>query len=239
MIRENIDVKTPLDRTPVLESPHLPKPMRRRRANEAEARVMDKEAIRIVKVMRSNWLRLGRLVQKIIDTQAFEALGYPNMHAWMDARLGESLSSAFSALRSVRALRGVPEEKLKQIGERNAHALSYLPEKVRKSEEWLYKAANLPTKKFEQEAKAMIEKNKGIRSEEFRTFSIALPVSVYEMMLAAEQKIARTLEMDIENRPGLRVSLWEAWAQWILQTSEETIKVQTEGLAEFSSMSGN
>src|SRR5450631_1524539 len=138
-------MKTQSDRTPILELPRLSKPMRHSKATEAEAKTMDEEAIRIVRLMRSNWLRLGRLVQKIIDTQAFEALGFPNMHAWMNDRLGESMSSAFSALRSVRALRGVPEERLNQIGERNAHALSYLPEKVRKSDEWLDKAAKLPT----------------------------------------------------------------------------------------------
>jgi hypothetical protein len=42
----------------------------------------------------------------------------------MTAQLGESTSSAFSALRSVRALKGVTEEKLKRIGERNAHMLT-------------------------------------------------------------------------------------------------------------------
>jgi hypothetical protein len=225
-----MNAKTQSDRTPILELPRLSKPVGRPKATEAEASALDKEVIRIVGQMRSNWLRLGLLVQRIIDTQAFEALGFPNMHAWMNVRLGESMSSAFSALRSVRALRGVPEEKLNQIGERNANTLSYLPEKVRKSDEWLDKAAKLPTKQFKQEAKALIENNTGIQGEKFKTFSVALPESVYEMMLAAEKKIARSLDMDIETRPGLRVTLWEAWAQWILQTDEQTIKAQTEGM---------
>ena len=223
-----MNMKEQMNRTPILELRRLSKPMRRPKATDAEAKAMDREVIHIVGQMRSNWLRLGRLIQEISDTQAFVPLGFPNMNAWMTSRLGESLSSAFSALRSVRALRGVPEEKLKQICERNANALSYLPEKVRKSDEWLEKAAKLPTKEFKQEAKALVEKKTGIQSEKFKTFSVALPESVYEMMLAAEKKIARSLDMDIETRPGLRVSLWEAWTQWILQTDEETIKVQTE-----------
>jgi hypothetical protein len=110
-------------------------------ATEQEARAMDKEVVRIVGEIRSNWLRLGSLIQKMIDTRAFEALGFPNMHSWVTARLGESISNAFSALRSVRALKGVPEEKLKRIGERNAHMLTYLPEKERRSEEWLEKGS--------------------------------------------------------------------------------------------------
>jgi hypothetical protein len=73
---------------------------------------MDREAQQLVALMRSGWLRLGRLICKIIDTHAYEALGFPSMKTWIDARLGESASSAFSALRSVRALVGVAEENL-------------------------------------------------------------------------------------------------------------------------------
>ena len=134
--------------------------MRRPKATEAEAKAMDKEAVRIVAEMRTGWFRLRSLIRKMIDTQAYEALGYNTMGAWMSARLGESISSAFSALRSVRALEGVPEEKLKQIGERNAHALTYLPAKERKSNEWIEKAATLPIKEFKQEVDIANEKSR-------------------------------------------------------------------------------
>src|SRR5258707_399667 len=118
----------------MLELPRLSKPMRRSKATAAEAKAMDKEAVRIAAEMRAGWLRLGLLIHKMIDSQAYEALGFPNMHAWMTSRLGESLSNVFSALPSVRALEGVPEEKLNLIGERNAHMLTYLPAKECKSE---------------------------------------------------------------------------------------------------------
>jgi hypothetical protein len=49
-------------------------------------------------------------------------------------------------------------------------------------------------------------------------------------MCEAERKLARSLGIDIETNPGTRVQLWEAFSQWILQTDEETIKVQTEGM---------
>jgi hypothetical protein len=112
---------------------------------------MDSEVIRIVAEIKSNWLRLGTLIQRMSDSRAYEALGFPHMYAWMTARFRDSLSNVFSALRSVRALKGVPEETLKRIGERNAHMLTYMPEKERKSDEWLTKAATLPTKEFKQE----------------------------------------------------------------------------------------
>jgi hypothetical protein len=190
---------------------------------------MDREAVRIVAEMRAGWLRLGLLIRKMIDSQAYEALGFPNMHAWMTSRLGESLSNAFSALRSVRALEGVPEEKLNRIGERNAHMLTYLPEKERKSESWIEMAVMLPTKEFKQEVQIELEKKTGMVPERFKTFSIALPEMVYQTMCEAEKKMARSLQIDIEDTPRNRILVWEAFSQWILLTDEQTIKAQTEG----------
>jgi hypothetical protein len=203
---------------------------RRPIATKAEAEAMNKQVIRLVGEIRSNWLRLGRLIQDFIETRAFQALGFPNFKAWMTARLGESVSNAFSALRSVRALEGVPEEKLKRIGERNAHMLTYLPQKDRKSDDWIEKAATLPTKDLKHVVRAALEKKTGLPQERFKTFSIALPDAVYDSLCEAEKKLAWSLGIDIETKPGNRIQVWEALAQWILQTDEQTIRTQTEGM---------
>lgn len=223
-------MKKPDRGTPILELANLPKPVRRPNATKAEAEAMDREVVRIVGEIRSNWFRLGSLIHKMIDTRGAAALGFPNMRSWMISRLGESLSNVYSALRSVRALEGVPEEKLKLIGERNAHMLTRLPEKERKSEEWIEKATTLPTKEFKHEVEIAIERKTGLPRERFKTFSVALPEAVYDSLCAAEKKLARSLDLDIEAYPGNRIQVWEALAQWILQADEETIRVQTEGL---------
>jgi hypothetical protein len=57
--------------------------MRRPKATEAEAKAMDKEAVRIVAEMRTGWFRLGSVIRKMIDTQAYEALGFDSMGSWM------------------------------------------------------------------------------------------------------------------------------------------------------------
>jgi hypothetical protein len=224
-----MNTNTSLDRTPILELARLPKPVRRPKATKTEAEAMDREVVRIVAEIRSNWLRLGSLIQRMIDSRAYEALGFPHMHAWMTARFGDSLSNVFSALRSVRALKGIPEEKLKRIGERNAHMLTYLPRKERKSDEWLEKAASLPIKDFKREVETFQQQKSGLAPEKFKTFSVALPEAVYESVCEAEKKIARSLGIDIETKPGNRIQVWEAFAQWILQTDEDKIKLQTEG----------
>jgi len=161
--------------TPILEWTERREAGRRPTATKAEAEAMDKQVVRIVGQIRSNWLRLGRLIQNFRETRAFEPLGFPNFHAWMTARLGESLSNAFSALRSVRALEGVPEAKLRRIGERNAHMLSYLPPKDRKSDEWIEKAARLPTKDFTHAVRAALERKRGYRGKASRRFRSSFP----------------------------------------------------------------
>jgi len=218
------------DRTPILESLKFSKPARRPRATKAEAEAMDREAVHIVGEMRSIWLRLGSLIRKMIDARAYEVLAFPSMHAWMNARLGQSISSALSAVRSVRALEGVAKETLERIGERNAHMLTHLPEKERKSDEWIDKAVRLPTKEFKQQVRTALAKRTGMLQEGFKTWSVALPEKVYESMCKAEKKLAWSLEIDIEDKPGSRILVWEAFAQWILLTDEQTIKTQTQGM---------
>jgi len=200
-------------------------------ATEAEAKSMDQEVIRLIAEVRSGWFRLGLLIDRMQRTHAFDVLGF-SMHSWMQARLGESSATAYSALRSVRALEGVPAEKLEQIGERNAHALTYLLEQERKSEEWLKKAATLPTKDFKREVETAIQKKTGLAREKLKPFVILLPELVYDSLCEAEKKVARSLSIDIESNPNSRILVWEAFSQWILLTDVETIRIQTEGIPE-------
>lgn len=201
-------------------------------ATKAEALAMDKQADQIIDGLNSGWLNLGLLMKRMIDTQAFKPLGFANMNEWMRKKLGtegNSLSKAFSALRSVRALSGVPEEKLKQIGTSNALALTKLPEIERRSEEWLDKAIVTPHKQFKETVAASLEKRGVSREEERRTFSLNCPLSVYEELMAAQAKLARLLGLDIEANPGLRVVVWSRNATMINTTEDEHIIVEMQG----------
>jgi hypothetical protein len=199
-------------------------------ATLAEAKAMDCEAVQIIRELKSGWLRLGFLIERMKETRAFAILGFGSMHSWMQARLGESLSSAYSALQSVRKLKAIPEEKLRLIGERNAHLLARLPDRDRVSAEWIEKATKLPIKDFQREVEIALEKKTGLTRERLRPFVILLPELVYDSLCEAEKKLAWTLGIDIETTPASRILVWEALSQWILQTDEQTIKVQTEGM---------
>lgn len=215
-------------RPPILELAKFPKPVRRPKATLAEANAMDQEAVRIIAEIKSGWLRLGILIEKMIKTRAFETLGFPSMHCWMTKRLGESMSGAYSALRSVRALRGIPEAKLEKIGECNAHTLTRLPEKERKSDEWIEKAANLPTKEFVAQVDVAIEKKAGLPTERFRFWGEAVPESVAQKLDEMLEKIGNVLVLDVTLRSE-RIMALEALAATILNTPDEQLKAETEG----------
>jgi hypothetical protein len=225
----SMNAKTLLDRgTPILESARIPKPIRLRKATLAEAKEMDRKAVRIIAETKAGWLRLGMLIHKMAETLAFETLGFASMHSWMTKRFGESLSSAYSALRSVRALQGVSEDKLEKIGERNAHVLTRLPVPERTRDEWMEKAANLPTKVLVAQVDAAIEKKTGLPKERFRFWGEAVPESVAQKLDEMLEKIGRVLELDMTQRYG-RITALEALAATILNTPDEQLKAETEG----------
>ena len=202
---------------------------RRKIATEAEARAMDEEIVRILGEIKSGWLRLGLLLQRMIATEAFLALGFPSMHSWMTARLGGSMSNAFAALKTVRALSGVPLSQLENIGTRNAQVLIRLPEKERKSEEWIKKASILQERQLRAEVDAAIEKKTGMPKERFCYWGEVVPESVSEKLEEMMAKIGRVLQIDVSERHG-RITALEALAATILSTPEGILRAETEGV---------
>jgi hypothetical protein len=198
-------------------------------ATEAEAKAMDDEVVRILGEMRCGWLRLGLLTQKMIDTQAYVASGFTSMHSWMAARLGGSKSNAFAALKTVRALSGVPESQLENIGTRNAQVLIRLPEKERKSEEWIKKASTLPERELRAEVDAEIEKKTGMPKERFRYWGEAVPESLAQKLDEMLAKICNVLELDLTETKA-RITALEALAATILNTPDEILRAETEGI---------
>ena len=70
-------------RSPILELPKFPKPVRRPKATKAEAEAMDEKGGPHCRGDEVDLVssRLGSLIRKIIDTQAYEALGFRTMHS--------------------------------------------------------------------------------------------------------------------------------------------------------------
>ena len=197
-------------------------------ATKEEAKDLDRKATQIIKEMKRSWLSLGLVMKRVSETQAYEQLGFRSMRAWMESRFGEQVASAYQAMRAVKALDGVHESKLEKIGTRNAQVLVRLPEKVRKSDAWIDKAATLPERELRAEVDALIEGKTHMPKEKFRHWGEAVPESVAQKLDEMMTKIGRVLEVDVSERSG-RITALEALAATILNTPDEQLKVETVG----------
>lgn len=182
--------------------------------------------------LRKGWLRLGNEVAESVDLGVPEKLGM-TMHEWLDRTFEQSSSHILRQMQNVRALKGVPQAKLEQMPEGNAHELATkLPEKIRKSPEMIEKAVTLAPAEFKREVAAVREKKYGITPSKYRTFAVCVPLEVYEFLREAENKIARVLQVDIETedlRGKNLMTVWECIANLINSTPEEWLKIETEG----------
>jgi hypothetical protein len=180
------------------------------------------------KVLETSWFELGRLVDECLQKRVPAALGM-NAQAWMAKCVPGSESKAWRALRVTRALKGVPEKEMRQLSEGNAVQLSRLPEKVRKSKEWVLKAKTLPNEEFREAADALIEKKTGIRREEMITLRLSMPRAIYDQFEAAVQKMARISNIDLLGNEGRRIMVYERMAALVNGLNEDTLKNAVEG----------
>lgn len=181
--------------------------------------------------LKKGWLHLGREVQKSIDLGVPALLG-KTMREWMADTFDESASHIFRQLQSYRALKGMPEKSLRQIPESNAHELTRLNSKDRKAPEIVRKAMKQTPKEFK-ETVAKIRKDKyGIEPDKFKTFAVRLPEVIYNMLKAAEDKMAHVVNVQLETpeeRAQNLIVVWEAIAQLVNGTDEAILRTEVEG----------
>jgi hypothetical protein len=206
-----------------------------KKATKQEAVKRTAERRKQWKSLETGWLALGRAVEQDVALHVPEALG-TTFTAWLESTFDCSASKVFQAFRASKALKGIPEEKLNQITQANAVRMATLPEKERKSPEWVKKAVELPMNEFKSEVEAHIEKKTGIKKEKWHTFRVGLPKDVYDLVLEAEFKMAGILEVDIsdtsKNQAAARLTVWEAFAALINLTDESILKAEVQGLRE-------
>jgi hypothetical protein len=181
--------------------------------------------------LKNGWMHLGREVQKSID------LGVPGlldltMRNWMAETFDESASHIYRQLLSYRSLKSIPEATLRRIPEANAHELVKLGQKDRKSRQIVYQAVSQKPKEF-RETVARIRKEKyGIEPDKFKTFAVRIPEGVYDLLIAAQDKMAHVLNLNLnleEERPRNLITIWEAVAQLINGTDIEILRGEVEG----------
>ena len=179
--------------------------------------------------MEGSWWKLAKMIQACIDQHVPAAMGL-NFTTWIEARFGKrKLSDAFRKLRIVRALKALPETRVKALPESNAYALSRLPEKERRDRKWLKAAETTPVAEFEQKVEQRIEQKTGIKREKWVHWFPMMPEGDKDILEAAEQKLARLFGFDLMQQPGLRMEIWKRAAVFFITTEDEHLIIESEG----------
>jgi hypothetical protein len=172
--------------------------------------------------LERSWFKLGRSVGKAIHRGEHTALRL-TIDEWMqDTFMDSSPAKLWRALRSTKALAGLADSVLDRLTESSAYELAKLPEKMRKSEEYIDKAATMPVDEFKKEVADVLAKKHPEPKEEFRTWALRVPLSVYEMLKAAEAHAAEAMQLDISDADGKaagrKILIWERVAHLLSET---------------------
>jgi hypothetical protein len=149
------------------------------------------------KQCRKGWARMAQDVQRAIDA-GVPAKVEMNMHPWLEYMFEESKSTAYSALERLRELRGiVPMAQLEQMSPGNAKQLIRLPAKSR-TPKIIEQAVELKPAEFKPVIAEQLKKTEPPKPPDpWATYVVRLPQSVYDMTIAADEKIAEILQVDI------------------------------------------
>jgi hypothetical protein len=223
--------------TSVLNKTKSPKPI-----TKAEALARSKEHQHEFKRMQARWLTLGKEVSKSLELGVPEKLGQ-NVREWLETFFDESASHIFRQVQSYRALRGVPTAQLERIPEGNAHELKRLPEKERTAPKMIERAIEMRPSEFRDHVEAIVvAKRPALASEpkeKWFTYARRVPEPVYDALMAAEAKLSRVLEIDIETeelRPKNLIPVLEGWAELVNGTAECVLKTELVGGGPFEEL---
>jgi hypothetical protein len=107
-----------------------------------------------------------------------------------------------------------------------------LGRKDRKSRQIVSQAVSQKPKEF-RETVARIRKEKyGIEPDRYKTLAVRVPEGVYDLLIAAQDKMAHVLDLNMnleEERPRNLITIWEAIAQLINGTDEAQLRIEIQG----------
>lgn len=210
--------------TPTAEAGETKKPSVTTMATEREAREAT-EAIRTLadSVGLSYW-KLGAAVKEGIDRQYAKALGV-NTREWMLTCVrgkGSSIAKIYRAIKIVSALPELAAEDLSKLSEGNAFSLASLPDKLRKSQEWIEKAKTLDTAAFKAEVNKALGKP---AEEEWYQPWARLPLTTEPIYDALIKKLAEEVfQVDVEREPQKLVMITEMVIVMLHQTPTEALR---------------
>lgn len=173
-------------------------------------------------------IRILRLIAASVDRREYEIAGFETLAAWLEhVGIETSVSHFLRLLHDVKVLRHVSSAQLEAMPESNSHILARLPEKRQHDPKMIERAVEMKPAEF----KALVSGN-NVTPEGWKTFSLRCPVGVYVALQAAQDKIARILDLDLsddEKRATRLITVWEAIAELVNGTAAEMLKTEIEG----------
>jgi hypothetical protein len=159
----------------------------------------------LYKKMGLTWWELGEEVERAVDDRVPEALGQ-SFSQWAEAIFGEGWLRIRRAFLAVKATKHLTHEKRVQLSEGNAYHFTHLPEKERKSEEWLKKAIALDNDAFKAATDKFIEKKTGIKDVMCKLADAlgftTIPQSLSEIVKETMVLAASLLSVDLTTKQG-------------------------------------
>ena len=216
--------------TPMSEPKHIRVVANAKRATPAEAKRETEEIRQDWREIESSWFRIGEKVTHALDRRVPDALGM-SATAWKKHVFGlKGIPRIERALRMYRTLGDLPKEKVLHLAEGNAYNLTRLPQKTRRSEKWLAKAATEKVEEFRENVEQEVEKSTGITRSKWAWWRLKLPDDVHEEWEQAIAKVARLAAIDIERFPEKRVTVIRWIASLINGTDDARLTVEVEGV---------
>lgn len=213
--------------TPAME--HA-KPTRIEVATEREAKALTESVQTIFKSMGAAWFELGRIVSDCLDRQVPHAYGLAvqgksmNAADWMELCFPSSVPKIYRALRIAKVLKGLPDSQVQKLSEGNAYNLTRLPEKLRTDEKWIERAVELGNEEFSDAVDEALGGKATGTKDKYVTMFPKMPEALEELFDYTEKKLAAVLELDIENKPGLKPLVWERAVTLLFNTGDNVLR---------------
>lgn len=213
----------------------------RPKITNAEAKERTEKIRTVWKAMGEAWWTLGQEVQLAIEDRVPEALG-KSFTEWSQEVFGDGWQKIRRAFLCVKALRGVPMEKLEKISEGNAYVLAHLPEKTRKDSDWIKSAIEMPNDKFREKADRFIAKKTGLRDPMVKfqdAFGFStLPKSLAKVIEQALKLASKINDFDWDAKDG-RISCTEdVFSSYILSYQDFPVGGKVKQAVEESAVNG-
>jgi hypothetical protein len=188
------------------------------RATKEEAESRTAHIKSLYQKMGSTWWEIGEEVEKAVVDRVPEALGQ-SFSLWAEEIFGEGWLRIRRAFLAVKATKAIPHEKRVQISEGNAYHFTHLPEKERKSPEWLKKAIDMDNEAFKAATDKFIERKTGIKDPMMKLVDAlgfsTVPKSLFDIISETMKLAAEVLRADLTTKQG-KIDCFEAvWSDYL------------------------